>query len=175
MEFCACSMLNTVNTAEQHLAEMGLQSNKSSVSLIKHRLNFEAKFGFTFHHQLMHPSIKTLSQFTFKTTHVKNVCAAYLKLIKNFLKNPTCFGRSSDHHQGLVPVPCTITTSQPACFFAFQFVAVCCLYVYACVVLIGDHTDKYNASIHIQTTYHHKLECEETGRLTSSNCTRHGN
>ena len=41
---------------------------------------------FTFHHQLMHPSIKTLSQFTFKTTHVKNVCAAYLKLIKNFKK-----------------------------------------------------------------------------------------
>jgi len=39
---------------------------------------------FTFHHQLMHPSIKTLSQFTFKTTHLKNVCAAYLKLIKNF-------------------------------------------------------------------------------------------
>ena len=37
---------------------------------------------FTFHYQLMHLLIKTLSQFTFKTTHVKNVCDAYLKLIK---------------------------------------------------------------------------------------------
>jgi len=36
---------------------------------------------FTFHYQLMHLLIKTLSQFTFKTTHVKNVCDAYLKLI----------------------------------------------------------------------------------------------
>ena len=35
----------------------------------------------TFHYQLMHLLIKTLSQFTFKTTHVKNVCDAYLKLI----------------------------------------------------------------------------------------------
>jgi len=38
-------------------------------------------FTFTFHYQLMHLLIKTLSQFTFKTTHVKNVCDAYLKLI----------------------------------------------------------------------------------------------
>jgi hypothetical protein len=36
---------------------------------------------FTFHYQLMHLLIKTLSQFTFKTTRVKNVCDAYLKLI----------------------------------------------------------------------------------------------
>jgi len=36
---------------------------------------------FTFHYQLMHLLIKTLTQFTFKTTHVKNVCDAYLKLI----------------------------------------------------------------------------------------------
>ena len=36
---------------------------------------------FTFHYQLVHLLIKTLSQFTFKTTHVKNVCDAYLKLI----------------------------------------------------------------------------------------------
>ena len=36
---------------------------------------------FTFHYQLMHLLIKTLSQFTFKTTHVKNICDAYLKLI----------------------------------------------------------------------------------------------
>jgi len=43
--FCACSMLNTVNTAEQPLAKIGLQRNKSWVSLIKHRLNFKAKFG----------------------------------------------------------------------------------------------------------------------------------
>ena len=35
---------------------------------------------FTFHYQLMHLLIKTLSQFTFKTTHVKNVCDAYLTL-----------------------------------------------------------------------------------------------
>jgi len=33
---------------------------------------------FTFHYQLMHLLIKTLPQFTFKTTHVKNVCDAYL-------------------------------------------------------------------------------------------------
>ena len=33
---------------------------------------------FNFYYQLMHLLIKTLSQFTFKTTHVKNVCAAYL-------------------------------------------------------------------------------------------------
>jgi len=33
-----------------------------------------------FHHQLTH-TIKTLSQFSFKTVHVKNVCDAYLKLI----------------------------------------------------------------------------------------------
>jgi len=38
--------------------------------------------SFTFHYQLTHLLIKTLSQFTFKTTHVKNVCDAYLKLIK---------------------------------------------------------------------------------------------
>ena len=31
---------------------------------------------FTFHYQLMH-TIKTLSQFSFKTIHVKNVCDAY--------------------------------------------------------------------------------------------------
>jgi len=35
----------------------------------------------TFHYQLMHLLIKTLSQFTSKTTHAKNVCDAYLKLI----------------------------------------------------------------------------------------------
>jgi len=28
-------------------------------------------YTFTFHYQLMHLLIKTLSQFTFKTTHVK--------------------------------------------------------------------------------------------------------
>jgi len=36
---------------------------------------------FTFHYQLMHILIKTLSQFIFKTPYVKNVCNAYLKLI----------------------------------------------------------------------------------------------
>ena len=46
----------------------------------------------------MHLLIKTLSQFTFKTAHVKNVCDAYLKLN---LKNSTCLGQSSDHHQGV--------------------------------------------------------------------------
>jgi hypothetical protein len=45
MEFCACSVVNTMNTAEQPLAKMGLQSNESWVSLIKHRLNFKAKSG----------------------------------------------------------------------------------------------------------------------------------
>ena len=37
---------------------------------------FEHLIFFTFHYQLMHLLIKTLSQFTFKTTHVKNVCDA---------------------------------------------------------------------------------------------------
>ena len=37
------------------------------------------------------------------------------------------------------------------------------------------HTDRYIASIHIQTTYRHKLECDEAGRLTRSNCARYGN
>ena len=36
------------------------------------------------------------------------------------LKNPTCFDRFADHQQGLVPVPCTISTCQFFCFFAFQ-------------------------------------------------------
>jgi len=38
-------MLNTVSTAELPLTKMRLRSNKSWVSLIKHRLNFKAKFG----------------------------------------------------------------------------------------------------------------------------------
>ena len=59
---------------------------------------------------------------------------------KTNLKNPTCFDLFADHHQGLVPVPCTITTSQPACFFAFQFcggmlsVCVCLRCTYRCGV-----------------------------------------
>ena len=40
---------------------------------------------------------------------------------KTNLKNPTCFDRFADHHQGLVLVPCTVTTCQFFCFFAFQF------------------------------------------------------
>jgi len=59
----------------------------------------------------MHLLIKTLSQFTFKTTHV-----------------------TSRHH-----------------------------------------TDRYSAGIHTQTTYRHKLEWDEAGRLTRSNCARYGN
>ena len=62
----------------------------------------------------MHLLIKTLSQFTFKTTHVK----MSVMILKIKLKNPTCFGRSSDRHQGSFPVPCAITTCQPACFVA---------------------------------------------------------
>ena len=89
---------------------------------------------FTFHYQLMHLLIKTLSRFTFKTTHVKKCLWCVLKIN---LKNPTCFGQSSDHHQGSVAVPYAITTCQPACFVAFQFVAVCCLYVYTCDVPVG--------------------------------------
>jgi len=38
---------------------------------------------------------------------------------KTNLKNPTCFDRFAHHHQGLVPVSCTITTCQFSCFFAF--------------------------------------------------------
>ena len=37
------------------------------------------------------------------------------------------------------------------------------------------HTDRYIASIHIQTTYRHKLECDEAGRQTRSHCVRYGN
>jgi hypothetical protein len=36
----------------------------------------------------------------------------------------------SDHHQGLINRTCVITTYQRACIVVFQYVAVCCLYVY---------------------------------------------
>jgi hypothetical protein len=36
----------------------------------------------------------------------------------------------SDHHQGSINSTCAITTYQRACIFVFQYVAVCCLYVY---------------------------------------------
>ena len=95
--------------------------------LFKNFLKFCSYFiqRFTFHYQLMHLLIKTLSQFTCKTTHVKNVCDAYLRVLMQY---------TSRHH-----------------------------------------TDRYIASINIQTTYRHKLECDEAGRLTRSNCVRYGN
>ena len=44
--------------------------------------------------------------------------------------------------------------------------------VYTCAVPLPVHvpdTDRYSARIHTQTTYRHKLECDEAGRLTRSN------
>jgi hypothetical protein len=37
----------------------------------------------------------------------------------------------SDHHQGSVNRTCAITTYHHACIVVFQYVAVCCLYIYA--------------------------------------------
>jgi hypothetical protein len=47
------------------------------------------------------------------------------------------WSQSSDHHQGFNHSTCAITTYQPACIVVFQYVAVCCLYVYTYDVL--DH------------------------------------
>jgi len=58
------------------------------------------------HFHNFHLKLYTLKMFVMRTT--------------TNLKNPTCFDRFADHHQGLVPVPCTITTCQFFCFFAFQ-------------------------------------------------------
>ena len=84
---------------------------------------------------------------------------------KTYLKNPTCFDRFADHHQGLVHVPCTITTCQFFClripvmwryvfcniqhpYYSFRNVViwyidyytrgyVAYLYVYTCDVPVG--------------------------------------
>jgi hypothetical protein len=37
----------------------------------------------------------------------------------------------SDHHQGSINRTCAINTYQRACFVVLQYVAVCCLYIYA--------------------------------------------
>jgi len=69
---------------------------------------------FIFHYQLMHT--KHCHNFHLKLYTLKT----FAMRTKTNLKNPTCFDRFADHHQGLVPVPCTITTCQFFCFFAFQ-------------------------------------------------------
>ena len=70
-----------------------------------------------------------LPSITNSCTQLKHFHNFHLKLYtlkmfvmhtKTNLKNPTCFDRFAHHHQGLVPVPCTITTCQFFCFFAFQ-------------------------------------------------------
>jgi len=50
-----------------------------------------------------------------------------------------------------------------------MYLSVRCLDVYSS----RHHTDRYIASIHVQTTYRHRLECDEAGMLTPSNCARH--
>jgi hypothetical protein len=55
----------------------------------------------------------------------------------------------SDHHQGSINRTCAINTYQFACIVVFQYVAVCCLYVYTydvpvcvvsdCVLNIFNH------------------------------------
>jgi len=49
---------------------------------------------------------------------------------KTNLKNPTCFDQFADHHQGLVPVPCTITTFQ---FFLLLQIPVMWRYVFCTI------------------------------------------
>jgi len=38
-----------------------------------------------------------------------------------------------------------------------------------------DTTPTGTAQVYTHTTYRHKLECDEAGRLTRSNCARYGN
>jgi hypothetical protein len=47
----------------------------------------------------------------------------------------------SDHHQGSNNRTCAITTYQHACIVVFQYVAVCCLYVYAYSVPVSVVSD----------------------------------
>ena len=69
-------------------------------------------------------SLKTTGLHLFSITNSCTQLKLYtLKMFvmctKTNLKNPTCFDRFADHHQGSYPVPCTITTCQFSCFFAF--------------------------------------------------------
>jgi hypothetical protein len=70
------------------------------------------------HFHNFHLKLYTLKMFVMRT--------------KTNLKNPTCFDRFADHHQGLVPVPCTIDYLSifPASSHS-SYVAVCFLYVCA--------------------------------------------
>jgi hypothetical protein len=59
----------------------------------------------------------------------------------------------SDHHQGSINRTCAIATYQRACIFVFQYVAVCCLYVYTfdvpVRVVYRQHTATYwNMTMH---------------------------
>jgi len=54
---------NTDDTQEQDFLRQNLL-----VTAVRGKIN---RTTFTFHYQLMHLLIKTLSQFTFKNTHVK--------------------------------------------------------------------------------------------------------
>ena len=133
---------------------------------------------------------------------------------KTNLKNPTCFDRFADHHQGLVPVPCTITTCQ--FFLLLRIIVMWRSVFYMCVLAqcllvwcldeytSRHHTNKHGASTHIQVShissriivnipyYHvsktimwmlyiaenippHNWNAKKQEKLTSSNCTRHGN
>jgi len=136
---------------------------------------------------------------------------------KSNLKNPTCFDRFADHHQGSYPVPCTIITCQFSCFFAFllcggMFSAIynihiivfysfwnvviwdidyytrgymAYLYVCACAVLVGvvsgcvliqtPHQQALRKHTHIENRPPHNYNAKKQEKLTSSNCTRHGN
>jgi len=76
---------------------------------------------FTFHYQLMHT--KHFHNFHLKLYTLK----MFVMRTKTNLKNPTCFDRFADHHQGLVPVPCTITTCQ---FFLLLRIPVMWRYVF---------------------------------------------
>ena len=67
-------------------------------------------------------------------------------------KNPTCFGQSSDNYQGFFPLPCAITTYQPACLIAFQSVVVCCLCVYTCDVPVSVVSGCVHMCTHPDTT-----------------------
>jgi hypothetical protein len=48
----------------------------------------------------------------------------------------------SDHHQGSINRTCVITTYQRACIVVFQYVVVCCLYVYT-----------YDVPVHMVSDY----------------------
>jgi hypothetical protein len=54
----------------------------------------------------------------------------------------------SDHHQRSINRTCAITTYQRACIVVFQYVAVCCLYVYTYDVpvrLLSDYVHNQTA------------------------------